>query len=150
MCRVISKFADNAKNAIEQKDVKLTGIDGSKKIAQAGGVGGRWQLSFSVGKCEQMLPGGTSYNMTLPGISGLTWERRLQFISVSALRVCVLVAQSCPTLCDPMDCSPPGSTVHGVLQARILEWIAFPFSRGSSQPRDRTQVSRIADGFFTV
>ena len=47
MCRVISKFADNAKNAIEQKDVKLTGIDGSKKIAQAGGVGGRWQLSFS-------------------------------------------------------------------------------------------------------
>ena len=44
------------------------------------------------------------------------------------------VAQSCPTLCDPMD-----YTVHGILQARILEWVAFPFSRGSSQPRDRTQ-----------
>ena len=43
-----------------------------------------------------------------------------------------LVAQSCPTLCDPVGCSPPGSSVHGVLQARILEWVAFPFSRGSS------------------
>ena len=48
----------------------------------------------------------------------------------------VLVAQSCPTLCDPMDCSPPGSSVHGILQPRILEWVDIPFSRGSSQPRD--------------
>ena len=46
------------------------------------------------------------------------------------------VAQSCPTLCDPMDCSPEGSSVHGVLQARILEWVAISFSRGSSRPRD--------------
>ena len=46
--------------------------------------------------------------------------------------VCVLVAQSCPTLCDPMDCSPPGSSVLGIPQARILEWVAIPFSRGSS------------------
>ena len=45
-----------------------------------------------------------------------------------------LVTQSRPTLCDPMDCSPPGSSVHGVLQARILEWAAVPFSRGSSNP----------------
>ena len=49
--------------------------------------------------------------------------------------VLVLVSQSCPTLCDPMDCSPPGSFVYGILQARILEWVAIPFSRGSSQPR---------------
>ena len=54
------------------------------------------------------------------------------------------VAQSCPTLCDPMDCSPPGSFVHGILQARILEWVAISFSRGSSQPRDQTRVSHIA------
>ena len=53
-------------------------------------------------------------------------------------------------LCDPMDCSPPGSSVHGILQARILEWVAIPFSRGSSQPRDRTLVSYIAGRFFTV
>ena len=58
--------------------------------------------------------------------------------------VYVKVAQSCPTLCDLMD-----YTVHGILQARILEWVAFPFSRGSFQPRDRTQVSHIADRFFT-
>ena len=56
----------------------------------------------------------------------------------------VKVSQSYPTLCDPMD-----YIVHGILQARILEWIAFPFSKGSSQPRDQTQVSRIPGGFFT-
>ena len=52
------------------------------------------------------------------------------------------VTQSFPTLCDPMDCSLPGSLVHGILQARMLEWVSVPFSRGSSWPRDRTQVSR--------
>ena len=56
----------------------------------------------------------------------------------------VKVTQSCLTLCDPMD-----YTVHGILQARILEWVAFPFSRASSQPRDRTEVSRIAGRFLT-
>ena len=55
------------------------------------------------------------------------------------------VTQSCLTLCDPMD-----YTVHGILQAIILEWATIPFSGGSSQPRDRTQVSHFADGFFTV
>ena len=49
-----------------------------------------------------------------------------------------------------MDCSPPGSSVHGILQARILEWVAIPFSRGSSRPRDQTQVSCTAGGLFTV
>ena len=53
------------------------------------------------------------------------------------------VAQSCPTLCDPADCSPPGSSVHGILQARILEWVAISFSRGSSQPRSRTQADAL-------
>ena len=60
------------------------------------------------------------------------------------------VAQSCPTLCDPMDCSLSGSSVHGIFQARVLEWVAVSFSTGSSQPRDRTQVSRIAGRHFTV
>ena len=65
-------------------------------------------------------------------------------------RVCVLVTQSSPTLCDHMDCSPPGSSVHEILQARILESVAIPFSRGSSQPRDWTWISCIAGRFFTV
>ena len=65
-------------------------------------------------------------------------------------KVKVLVAQSCQTLCDSMDYSPSGSSVHGILQARILKWVAIPFSRGSSQPRDWTWVSWIAGRFFTV
>ena len=60
------------------------------------------------------------------------------------------VAQSCPTLCDPVDCSPPGFSVHGILQARILEWVAISFSRESSRPRDRTQVSRIGGRRFNL
>jgi len=60
------------------------------------------------------------------------------------LKVKVKSTQLCPTLCDPTD-----YTVHGVLQARIPEWVACPFSRGSSEPRDQTQVSHIADRFFT-
>ena len=59
-------------------------------------------------------------------------------------------AQSCPTLCNPMVYSPLGSSVHEILQARVLEWVAIPFSRGSSQPRDRTQVSRIAGRHFNL
>ena len=62
----------------------------------------------------------------------------------------VLVAQLCLTLCDPMNCNQPGSSVHGILQARILEWVDIPFSRRSSWPRDWTQVSCIAGGFFTI
>ena len=60
------------------------------------------------------------------------------------------VAQSCPTLCDPTDCSLPGSSIHGIFQARVLEWVAISYSRGSSWPRDRTQVSHIAGRRFTV
>jgi len=62
----------------------------------------------------------------------------------------VKVAQPCPAVCDPMDCSLPGSSVHGILQARMLEWVVIPFYRESSQPRDRTQVSRIAARFFII
>ena len=62
----------------------------------------------------------------------------------STITLSVKVAKLCPTLCNPMD-----YTVHGILQARVLEWVAFPFSGGSSQPRDWTQVSCIASRFFT-
>ena len=65
----------------------------------------------------------------------------------------MLVVQSCLTLCDPMDCSPPGFSVRGILQARTLEWVALPSSRGSSQLRDQTCVSCISctvDKFFTT
>ena len=74
------------------------------------------------------------------------WLR--QIWSVSVQKVKVLVSYSCLTLCNPMD--PPGSSVHGILQTRILEWVAFLFSRGSSWPRDRTWVSCTACRFFTI
>ena len=60
------------------------------------------------------------------------------------------VAQSCPTLCDPVDCSLPGFSVHGIHQAGIVEWVTISFSRGSSQPRDRTRVSHIAGRCFNL
>ena len=62
----------------------------------------------------------------------------------------LLIVQSCPTLCNPMDWSLPGSSVHRIFQARILKRVVIPFSRGSSQPRDQTRVSCIAGRFFTT
>ena len=69
-------------------------------------------------------------------------QERLNWTELKSLK-------SCPTLCDPMNRSPQGSSVHGILQARILEWVAVSSSRGSLQPRDWTQVYCIAGGFFT-
>ena len=60
------------------------------------------------------------------------------------------VVQSCPTLCDPMECSLPGFSVHGIFQARVLEWVAISFSRWSSRPRDRTQIYCIIGRRFTL
>ena len=93
-----------------------------------------------------------AYNLT--HVKGLPCAKSFVFMISSALQkycitVCVCmkvkVVQSCLTLCDPM-----GYTVHGILQAKILEWVAIPFSRGSSQPRDQTQVSHITGRFFTI
>ena len=109
------------------------------------------QLSFSLhdlpwvpkGRCEQLLiKGGAAKE---PPVAGLS-DQRLEDLTTWGWAG--LVAQSCLTLCNPMGYSPPGSSVHGILQARILEGVAMPSSRGSSQPRDRTQVSHIAGRFF--
>ena len=71
-------------------------------------------------------------------------------IFLFALAHVVYLLQSCLTLCDTMDCSPPGSSVHGIFQARRLEWVAISFSRGSFGPRDGTCVSCLAGRFFTT
>ena len=91
-----------------------------------------------------------------PGKNG-SWELEYWYIRDSEWLECsnrntvyVLLAQSCPALHDPMDCSLVGSSVHGVFQARILEWVAISFSSGSSLPRDQTQVSHTAGRFFTT
>ena len=88
----------------------------------------------------------TFYSCHQNAISGFKEDALGKLVSV----VCVLVTQSCPTVCDFMDCSPLGFSVHGILKARTVEWVAIPFSRGSSRPRDQTQVSHTAGRFFTV
>ena len=85
----------------------------------------------------------------LQSIGLQSWTRLKWLGSSSSSRYeNVLVTQSYPSLCDPMDYSLPDFSVHVIFQARILEWVAIPFSRGSSQLRDQTQVSCIAGGFF--
>ena len=79
------------------------------------------------------------------------WTKKMECIYLPPHPlVSVLVIQSCLTLCDPMDCSSPGSSVHGVIQAKILEWVAISFSKGSSRPKDGTQISCTAGRFFTI
>ena len=98
------------------------------------------------------LPVGLGFHWDSEGRGG--WIRRQKGQGVpSSLwkgKAKAIVAQSCPTLCDPTDCSPPGFSVHGILQARILGWVAIPFSRGSSWLSDRTWVSHTAGKFFTI
>ena len=81
----------------------------------------------------------------------LSWYTKTynDILSLSCAVLC-LVTQSCLTLCDPMDCSPPGSSIYEIFQATILEWVPMSFSRGFSQPRDRIWVSCIAGRLFTV
>ena len=103
--------------------------------------------------CCQLLPETLTTNVA-PFMTETSWEISLcPFSLVCCLptlhTVVCLDAQSCPTLCDPMDCSPPGSSVHGESPGKNMEWVATPSSRGSCQPRERTQVSCIAGRFFT-
>ena len=83
--------------------------------------------------------------------SGMNWEIKIDiYVHLCIKQTRSEVAQSCPTLCNPRDCNLPGSSVHGIFQARVLEWVAIFFSRGSSRPRGRTQVYYIAGRRFTV
>ena len=109
------------------------------KITQLASVRGKIQTHIS-----QIPPQSLSSSDCAPCLSAY------ENVNSWTPTVKVLVVQSCPNLCDPMDCTPRGSTVHGILRARILEWVAISSSSGSSQPRDRTWVSCIACSFFTV
>ena len=82
---------------------------------------------------------------------GCTWVLGWCFLNdLHARCSCAQSLQSSPTLCSSVDCSPPGSSIHGILQARILEWVAISFSRRSSWPRDRTWVSLTVDRLFII
>ena len=86
---------------------------------------------------------GALFCILLRGRAGATFTLCFCRPSTWCTTLHVVRAKSCPTLCSPVDCSPPGSSVHGILQARILEWVAISCSRGSSRPRDGTRVSYV-------
>ena len=126
-------------------------------VLAGGGLAGTGQLREEARQDSRSCqsPGPTEVSVPSQSHTMVPQRRDLcqpQHGSVSASApccMCVLVIQSCLTLCDHMDCSPPGSSAHAILRARVLEW-AMPFSRGSSQPRDQTPVSSNAGGFFTT
>ena len=122
---------------------------------------GWWNPDFSVHQALEMIQqsllpitpntGSREVNQRQLSLSFSLWfSVGLSWFPSASSDTSVKVAQSFLTLCDPMDCSLPGSSVLGILQAEILEWVAIPFCRASSQPRDRTEVSHVAGGFFTV
>ena len=95
--------------------------------------------------CWHLVPNSSPWKVSQAsiqlGLPGLTNKIQDAHAIFGSMCVHAQSLQSCLTLCDPMDCRPPGSSVRGILWARILEWIAMPSSRGSSQPRDQTPVS---------
>ena len=112
-------------------------------------------LTWERGKqqpCNSMIVVPSIKKLKIPPSLGgtclyLAVETTLKFHPGPYSSLHVLVIQSCPTLCDPTDCSPPDSSVHGILQARILEWVVISFSKGSPWPRDQPRVSCIAGRF---
>ena len=117
---------------------------GSGKVMEAE----RWLFPIIKETGDKERLGAQEPHRALHGIDKQRTEHPANYsclLKSSHLRMCVCsVAQSCPTLCDPVDCSLPGSPVHGIVQARILEWIAISYFRGSSQLRDRTLISCIS------
>ena len=120
---------------IQQKRSRLTDIENKVLVTN---VWGGPKYGWECGRCKECKVGMSS---TSPqGGEPLFYK----------IYACMLMLQSCPTLCESHGLQPPGSSVHGILQARILEWVAMPYSRGSSWPRDRTWVSHIVSRFFTA
>ena len=143
--------------------VVWTGTDATLPLSPSMGPVSPWQLSLVSVLVNASLSMPLYYNECIMRLK-LYWKSNLPFWALLVLILVLFffffffaasswnlkIARLCPSLCNLMDCSPPGSSVHGILQARILEEVVIPFSRGSSQTRDQTWVSCIAGKFFTV
>ena len=108
----------------------------------------KWKVFWDTSRNSNMLQGQPGKKVSFSNWSVADWHSCVSFRHTAKRfrytdAVPCLVAQSCSALWNPMDCSPPGSYVHGILQARMLEWVAMPFSRGSFQPRDQNQIYRL-------
>ena len=123
-----------------------------KRQGQVGRPPGPWNTTCPRGshlRCVLLKPGPPSHFPGWRPIYNVPAGSQIPPYYPELLKSESEVTQSCPTLCDPLDCSLPGSSIHGIFQARALEWVAISFSRRSSLPRDRTQVSHTADRCFT-
>ena len=105
-----------------------------------------WYVNLNSGKSSNPWKWNLCHTLYLKHLEGFTVQIFNSWVNYSVL---CLVAQLCPTLCDPMDCTHQAPLSAGTFQARTLEWVPISYSRGSSQPRDWTQVSRTAGRFFT-
>ena len=132
---------------IKKKKTQTFSLGSIPKIFLYSLAGWRVKIGNSVSRICNL-----SGERMLEGLSLLYLDFHLipVFSKSSWFAVVKSLVRLCPTLCHPVDCSPPGSSVYGILQARILEWVAISFSRGSSWPKDGTQVSCIAGKHFNL
>ena len=139
-----TETAGNAEDPGNEGDAELVSLD----LCQCGCSVMLW-MRAGVFAPQHMSPDCCGH--TASPLSSGRWRCcHLPALCFCSTSLCVLAPQSCPTLWDPIDWGLPGSSVHGILQARILGWVAIPWSRGSSQSRDQTPVSCIAGRFFTA
>ena len=121
----------------------------NEEPALLGSLHCKWRDGSPEPKQSTLLGNLYSTVSTQPGYNFITQTHRHTHTDTDRQNVCSQLLQSCSTLWDPMDCSLPGSFAHGIFLARILEWIAISFSRGSSRPRNQIRVSCTAGKFFT-
>ena len=140
-------------------------VDSLEKTLMLGGIGGRrrgqqrmrWldgitdSMDVSLSELRELVMDREPWHAAIHGsqIVGHDWATELNWLRYESESES-LVARLCLTLCEPMDCTLPGSSVHGIFQARVLEWVAISFSRGFSWPRDWTRVSHTVGRCFTV